>query len=93
MYPTPNELSSYSPAWPCAHFRLAGGVNALAGVLFIYLVNLPLLTILRIVSVYQLVHIFMAPGIEPGNLIRSTLIRSPPGPFFKKNLTVIWFQA
>ena len=33
MYPTPNELSSYSPAWPCAHFRLAGGVNALAGVL------------------------------------------------------------
>ena len=34
MYPTPNELSSYSPAWPCAHFRLAGGVNALAGVLF-----------------------------------------------------------
>ena len=36
MYPTPNELSSYSPAWPCAHFRLAGGVNALAGVLFIF---------------------------------------------------------
>ena len=35
MYPTPNELSSYSPAWPCAHFRLAGGVNALAGVLFL----------------------------------------------------------
>ena len=24
----------------------------------------------------------MAPGIEPGNLIRSTLIRYPPGPFF-----------
>ena len=23
----------------------------------------------------------MAPGIEPGNLIRSTLIRYPPGPF------------
>ena len=23
----------------------------------------------------------MAPGIEPGNLIRSTLIRHPPGPF------------
>ena len=21
MYPTPNEFSSYSPAWPCAHFR------------------------------------------------------------------------
>ena len=35
MYPTPNELSSYSPAWPCAHFRLAGGVNALAGVLLL----------------------------------------------------------
>ena len=26
----------------------------------------------------------MAPGIEPGNLIRSTLIRYPPGPFFVK---------
>ena len=26
----------------------------------------------------------MAPGIEPGNLIRSTLIRSPPGPFLLK---------
>ena len=24
----------------------------------------------------------MSPGIEPGNLIRSTLIRSPPGAFF-----------
>ena len=24
----------------------------------------------------------MAPGIEPGNLIRSTLIRYPPGPFY-----------
>ena len=35
MYPTPNEFSSYSPAWPCAHFRLAGGVNALAGVLLL----------------------------------------------------------
>ena len=34
MYPTPNELCSYNPAWPCAHFRLAGGVNALVGVLF-----------------------------------------------------------
>ena len=21
MYPTPNERSSYSPAWPCDHFR------------------------------------------------------------------------
>ena len=21
MYPTPNERSSYSPAWPCYHFR------------------------------------------------------------------------
>ena len=42
MYPTPNELSSYSPAWPCAHFRLAGGVNALAGVLLLnYPVNFP----------------------------------------------------
>ena len=28
--------------------------------------------------------IFMAPGIEPGNLIRSTLIRFPPGPFLLK---------
>ena len=27
-------------------------------------------------------HIFLSPGIEPGNLIRSTLIRSPPGAFF-----------
>ena len=39
---------------------------------------------LRIVSVYQLLHICMAPGIEPGNLIRSTLIRYPPGPFLLK---------
>ena len=23
IYPTPNELSSYSPAWPCAHFRFS----------------------------------------------------------------------
>ena len=30
------------------------------------------------------VHICMAPGIEPGNLIRSTLIRYPPGPFLLK---------
>ena len=36
MYRTPNELSRYSSAWPCAHFRLAGGVNALAGVLFLF---------------------------------------------------------
>ena len=48
------------------------------------LVYLLLLTILNIVSVYQLVHIYMAPGIEPGNLIRSTLIRSPPGSFLLK---------
>ena len=32
--------------------------------------------------VYQLVHIHLPPGIEPGNLIRSTLIRPPPGAFF-----------
>ena len=54
-------------------------------VLGLYLVNLPLLSTLRIVSVYQLATIFMAPGIEPGNLIRSTLIRYPPGPFLVKN--------
>ena len=29
----------------------------------------------------------MAPGIEPGNLIRSTLIRYTPGPFLVKNKT------
>ena len=39
----------------------------------------------------QLVHICRAPGIEPGNLIRSTLIRYPPGPFL--NLIAIWLQA
>ena len=35
---------------------------------------LTLLTIPSIVSVYQFVHIYMAPGIEPGHL---------PGPFLK----------
>ena len=39
-------------------------------------------TIKSIVSAYQLAHIYLAPGIEPGNLIRPTLIRSPPGAFF-----------
>ena len=29
-------------------------------------------------------HLHLAPGIEPGNLIRSTLIRYPPGPFFEE---------
>ena len=29
----------------------------------------------------------MAPGIEPGNLIRSTLIRSPPGAGFSDKVT------
>ena len=51
----------------------------------INLVYLPLLTILSVVSVYQVARLYMAPGIEPGNLIRSTLIRSPPGAgFFAK---------
>ena len=31
---------------------------------------------------HQLVQIYMSPGIEPGNLIRSTLIRPPPGAVF-----------
>ena len=48
---------------------------------------LPVLTIVSIVSVYQLVHIYMSPGIEPENLIRSTLIRSPPGAFFVNEVT------
>ena len=30
-------------------------------------------------------HIYVSPGIEPENLIRSTLIRSPPGTFFVKS--------
>ena len=38
-----------------------------------------------IVGVHQLAHIYMTPGIEPGNLIRPTLIRSPPGVFFCYN--------
>ena len=42
----------------------------------LYLVYLPMC-----IS-YQLVHICLPPGIEPGNLIRSTLIRPPPGAFF-----------
>ena len=52
----------------------------------LYFVYLLLLTILSIVSVYQLVGIYLSPGIEPGNLIRSTLIRSPPGAFFLSKL-------
>ena len=50
----------------------------------LYLVYLPSANILSIVSVYQLAHIYMSPGIEPENLIRSTLIRSPPGAFFRR---------
>ena len=49
---------------------------------------LPIPTIPSVVSVYQLVRIYMAPGIEPGNLIRSTLIRSPPGAGFFLNLVI-----
>ena len=45
-----------------------------------------------VVGVYQSAHMYMAPGIEPGNLIRSTLIRSLPGPFFK-NIEVTRLQA
>ena len=52
------------------------------------LVHLPLLTILSIVSVCQFVHFYMSPGIEPGNLIRTTLIRSPPGASFLLNLVI-----
>ena len=49
--------------------------------LFKYLLQL---TIPGIVSVHQWLQIFLSPGIEPGNLIRSTLIRSPPGAVFFK---------
>ena len=35
----------------------------------------------------QLLDMTVSPGIEPGNPIRSTLIRSPPGAFFLLKLS------
>ena len=49
--------------------------------------NLVYLPLRSIVRVHQLAAIFMSPGIEPGNLIRSTLIKSLPGAFFEKKIS------
>ena len=56
---------------------MVSGISSNCKYLVVYLL------LLTVLSKWCLsVHIFSSPGIEPGNLIRSTLIRSPPGAFF-----------